>query len=288
MRYCHQIFTLLILVSWLQAAHSDTDSNCLQSGFLKNCGLLHQVVQISTPDGRQTLEQYAAAKKLPVNQVKKLFKATGTINCNGLQGTAQVTGKSNVLTLSGHGFFNQDCKPLNPINCEFTLDDEPGTKAYKLDMSSLKTGPCNMNGSRGDWATVKLTEAVPDILPYDIPTDAEPPRLAKNQPVLQASQKHKNFMDGVKYPKTVEECFVRDVDAHFETPIQTSCNTGKWSSGSAQFITEKSTGNVVIGALNTSEHIDKQAGSGYDSNTLYNSSVELRGDFLKAVRENLK
>lgn len=248
----------------------------------------HNVVQITTPDGRKTLPEYAAAKQLPLALVEKLFKATGKVNCNGHAMTAQITGKNNVLTLASHEFYHRDCT-TEKLTCVFTLDDELGSKEYPLDMPSLKTGKCAYSGDSTDWATVKLEGAGPDVLPYEIPSVENPPPLVKGQPVLQVSIKHKNFKVGDKYPKTVEECIVRDVNLHAYVPVQTDCNTGGWSSGSAQFIREESTGKTVIGAINVSESKGEGVpGSGYDPNKLYNSSVELRGEFLKAVMENLK
>ena len=249
--------------------------------------IIYQIAQISIPDGRRTLPQYAREKGLKTTDVEKLFKGTGQMNCNGKVATANITGKANVLTFAGHQLYEENCGLKEPLKCIFTLDENPGTKEYEIDYSSLKKGDCRA-GSITDWATVKLKEMVPNVKPYEIPTDEIPPRIQRNQPLLQASFKHDNFIVDGKYPKTIEECFAQDIDRRPTTPIQTSCNTGGASSGSAQFIREASTGKTVIGALNTREHARLKPGSGYDPDGLYNGSVELRGDFLKAVRENLK
>ena len=75
-----------------------------QTNFERNCDLLQRTGQVTEVDHRETLSAYAQRKRLSVSSVEEAFRATGILNCAGLTSTAQLTGKSNVLTAAAHSF----------------------------------------------------------------------------------------------------------------------------------------------------------------------------------------
>lgn len=278
------------------------NDECEHAVFEKNCDLIHRVVQVTSEDPskedpqkpeehhRQTQEEYADSNELKRSVVREAFKATGILTCNEKSETAQLTGKNNVLTFAAHIFYNRaDCSRSNPIQCTFALDESSEKVPVDLAPSSLKLGGCGSIASAKDWGTAKLTKPIIGVKPYDIPSDDDPPQLRYGQLVIQSSGPQDNFIVNGRHPKSVEKCFIKDNGLVFgQRSVKTDCNTGRGSSGAAQFVVEESTRKYVLGAINVAEYVTKKPGTGYDVHQLHNSSVELRGEFLKAVRENLK
>jgi hypothetical protein len=259
---------------------------CIRPGFHRNDGLLHNVVMVTTTDHRETLDQYADRKKYDRYKVEASFKATGILNCSGMEATAQLTGSKKVLTTCAHAFFNDDCTLRKVSKCFFVLNGDSYVTRYPVDPDSLRSGGCPSHDRRKDWATIKLSTEVPGVAPYDYPQKDQP--LVKNQPIVQVSARNINFKIGDTYPKTIEECFIRDIFDHATLPLLTDCNAGKWSSGAAQFVIDKFTGKTVIGAINVAESLVNPPQTGYDPDGLFNVSVPLSGKFLEALKENLK
>jgi hypothetical protein len=234
-------------------------------------------------DHRETLSAYAQRKRLSVSSVEEAFRATGILNCAGLTSTAQLTGKSNVLTAAAHSFFGPHCTPVTPRSCFFVLEDELFAPRYYVD--SVVSPGCPEIDPGKDWAVVKLQTSVPHVRPYDYPrTD---PMLRADIPVTQVSARAYNFKVGDKYPKTIEGCYFRVINPRSWFPVLTDCNTGQWSSGAAQFI-EDEKGEAVISAIHVAESGVGKPKSGFNPHTLFSISVPLAGDFLQALKEALK
>jgi hypothetical protein len=254
-----------------------------QTNFEKNCDLLQRTGQVTEVDHRETLSAYAQRKRLSVSSVEEAFRATGILNCAGLTSTAQLTGKSDVLTAAAHSFFGPYCTPVTPRSCFFVLEDELFAPRYYVD--SVVSPGCPQIDPGKDWAVVKLQTSVPRVRPYDYPrTD---PMLRADKPVTQVSARADNFKVGDKYPKAIEGCYLRVINPRSWFPVLTDCNTGQWSSGAAQFI-EDEKGKTVIGAIHVAESGVGKPKSGFDPHTLFSISVPLTGDFLQALKEALK
>jgi hypothetical protein len=253
-----------------------------QTNFERNCDLLQRTGQVTEVDHRETLSAYAQRKRLSVSSVEEAFRATGILNCAGLTSTAQLTGKSNVLTAAAHSFFGPYCTSVTPRSCFFVLEDELFAPRYYVD--SIVRG-CPQIGPGNDWAVVKLQASVPRVRPYDYPeTD---PMLHADSPVTQVSARADNFMVGDKYPKTIERCYLRVINPRSWFPVLTDCNTGQGSSGAAQFI-EDEKGKTVIGAIHVADSMGGKPKSGFDPHALFSISVSLGGGFLQALKEALK
>ena len=253
-----------------------------QTNFERNCGLLQRTGQVTEVDHRETLSAYAQRKRLSVSSVEEEFRATGVLNCAGLTSTAQLTGKSNVLTAAAHSFFGLNCTRVMPPSCFFVLEDELFAPRYYVD---YVVSGCPQIAPGNDWAVVKLQTGVPRLRPYDYP--ATDPVLQTDKPVTQVSARADNFMVGDNYPKTIERCYLRVINPRSWFPILTDCNTGQGSSGAAQFI-EDGKGKTVVGAIHVADSVGGKPKSGFDPHTLFSISVPLAGDFLQALRETLK
>jgi hypothetical protein len=252
-----------------------------QTNFERNCDLLQRTGQVTEVDHRETLSAYAQRKGLSVSSVEEAFRATGFLSCAGLTSTAQLTGRSDVLTAAAHSFFGPYCTPVTPRSCFFVLEDELFAPRYYVD--SVVSPGCPQIAK--DWAVVKLQTSVPRVRPYDYPrTD---PMLQVDKPVTQVSARADNFMVGDKYPKTVERCYLRVINPRSWFPVLTDCNTGPGSSGAAQLI-EDDKGKTVVGAIHVADSVGGKSKSGFDAHTLFSISIPLAGDFLQALREALK
>ncbi len=201
------------------------------------------------------------------------FASTGVMNCDGMEFTAQVTGKSNVLTSVAHGFLLPNCDKRQ--NCFFKI---MGIE-YSVDMSSLAHGSCPnvFEDNFQDWATIKLIEDVDGVTPYQIPDFSN--RLRAGDEVVTVSGL--NPSGGTEI--TPLACKVDQIGQPQHVPINIgnseTCRTFPGSSGSAQL---KPTGNGQFHLM--SVHI----GNSEPDNSGYNISIPLRGDFLAAVQANMQ
>lgn len=275
---------LALLLCLSQPPVAGNEINCRKSAS-ESCEALHHVIWVTNEDHRKTIPDFARANNIPVDQFERTTKATGVINCGGREYTAQITGKSNVLTTAGHAFWRPDCRKVELKLCGFRLDNDPN--AFEYGLKSEITEGCPFPDMGKDWAVAKLKMPVPRVTPYDIPSSDI--AFSKDKPIRQISAKHENFVVSGSHPKTAENCFWRDPSPFHANVIQHDCNTGLESSGSAQFVREDGTNRFVIGAIHVAERINGNLpGTGYDRMGLYNLSVPLSGAFRAAVMESQK
>ena len=236
-------------------------------------------VHIVGSDDRMTFDEYAQQKKLPKREVYERFAATGIVNCNDGEFTAQVTGSPSVITTAGHGFFDADCSPKTFEACSFFLfGGKSGFVEYPIDMSSIRTGGCPKGNLDRDWMVAKL-EKPTSVRPYKVPNKgiAEP-----GLNVIQASSLADNLKPTVKSPRHLSECQIREPSERYTSVYKTDCDTGLGSSGSAQ-LTETADG-LYMAALNVATKKGAKDGDGYDRATSHNYSIALQGDFLAAIQ----
>ncbi len=263
--------------------------DCNSTAFIRNAELLHQIAIIGN-ESRLTIEQYAREHKISVAKAKKKFAATGLIYCTTGLGTAQLTGKQNIITTSGHAFHLANCEKISEEECEieFPFSSRP-KKVYKIKRGSLVTAACNRQDRNfiNDWAIAELQEAVPNVKPYKVPNRNFV--IKEGTVVLQAAASTINFQVNGEYPFNLNRCTVRHKNHTKQLHLKTDCDSGGWASGAGQFI-EDDKGNLVLAAIHVgdSDSNNKKPGKDYDPYVHFNVSRGVEGEFLDAIYEKLE
>lgn len=258
--------------------------------------MFHQIVQVEEHDTRQTFEEYAKERRVPVSQIRAKFSGSGIVVCNdNTPISAQVTGSRNVISTAGHLFRDPDsCRDKDfSKGCYFHTESTPNVK-YEIDLKSLRMEQSCVPGQRSDdWAVLKLKRPVPNkVKPYKIP--AEDVELGPNTEVVHVAAYSSDFERNGQRLSHVQHCLIRGADYMFNAPVRTNCTTGKGSSGSGQFIEDNN--ELVMVAINVHEKIGNRTkpkmgfndGSQDVRKALYNGSVPLSGNFLTTIHEMVK
>jgi hypothetical protein len=82
----------------------------------------------------------AAKPRTLLDSIKRQFGATGMIVCPGQSGTAQISGRQDIVTTAAHVFYDRNCRPIPIDQCTFTPIFS--SKAYKLKIADSFIGPC--------------------------------------------------------------------------------------------------------------------------------------------------
>lgn len=164
--------TLTLLSFQIQAGPACPN---IHRGPIDEYDLFHRA-SIIGEENRKTFSEYAKEKAIALSEVHKKFGATGTFQCGGLESTANIVRKNNLLVLSAHQFFNRGtCTKKNGGNfssCYFETIREDGKRGtrYSIKQSTLKLGtscPSPNNSDMGDeWAIVELEKPVEGVTPY--------------------------------------------------------------------------------------------------------------------------
>ncbi|MGH6736890.1 MAG: hypothetical protein ACRECX_12575 [Methyloceanibacter sp.] len=116
----------------------------------------------------RTEQQFAEEHGLSLEEVQRLFAATGKLECNGKTlSTAQLTVWNDVITAAGHALWNDECQRLSePEQCTFQLSGRKPVRVSELIATGLR---CPDKFYRtDDWLVLKLEQAVEDVKPYQI------------------------------------------------------------------------------------------------------------------------
>jgi len=250
----------------------------IQPTLENQANLLHRVARIGKED-----------RRVIPPALQKKFEATGSLGCGGMRNlTAQVTGKGNVITTAGHTFFSKSCEPLGAKGCVFEVTVDGRKKTYKVKPETLKTGKCPRPDRNEDWATLQLEASIDGVTPYDIPESDL--FLNEGEQIMQISAHHVNFVVNNKTPKTMEECRIRGVFPGHTIPVQTDCDTGNTSSGSAQFVVRDK--KMIFAAMNVAEVRGSDGkltdGTEFDDQNFFNISVPVSGEFLRSIKEQMR
>jgi hypothetical protein len=166
-------------------------------------------------DGRVALAIAAARSQTSAAAFAARFAATGVIECGGMRGIGQVTGRADRVTSAAHVFFDQQGRsraeqgrcvfrtttPTGPV--EIGLVPDPGACG--------STDPYAGDG-RHDWAVARLARPLPGITPYGL---AGAPRIG--QPIVVVA------VEGGE--RTIDRCRIRDLKpgARGDLEIRTDC-----------------------------------------------------------------
>ena len=123
-------------------------------------------------------DYYEAPPRIPVSRlptsVQQRYAATGIIQCNGFEGSAQLTIKNNLITTAGHMLNDRDtcAKIAEPNQCVFIVNSQGRSRSVRV-KNLVATGfRCpRENDVQDDWAVMALSEPIDDVTPYSVDPD---------------------------------------------------------------------------------------------------------------------
>ncbi len=152
-------------------------------------------------DGRIDLAQAASLLGRDVKAVAARFAASGRIECGGVRGVGQLTGRGDRVTSAAHVFFDEAGRPrADRGRCVFIVEGAGRRDEVALvpdPAASGSTRPYDGPG-RHDWGTARLVRPIEGVAPYEI---GNPVRVGEKIAVVA-------FEAG---RPTVDFCRVRDV-----------------------------------------------------------------------------
>lgn len=151
-------------------------------------------------DGRMSEASAAARSGLTPEGFAQRFAATGTIECGGMRGVGQVTGRGDVVTSAAHVFFDEAGRSrAESGRCVFlpAAPNASGPIALFPDVRTCGSAAPYAAAGRHDWAVARLARPVAGIRPYRI---GAAPRPGQEITVV-------GFEGG---RRTVDFCRVRD------------------------------------------------------------------------------
>lgn len=291
---------LAFLISF--SAYADDCHN--RNGMSDYRDLIHQAAVVGV-EGRRTEEKYAAEKSLPLISVQNRFAATGTIDCNGIRATAQLTGATNVITTAAHVFYKEGTcvQDRKPDACTFTVKVGGRTQTSRIKSAKAIGFNCPEEANRlDDWAVLTLEQDLNDINPYELPQSSEIVRDRDQIISVSAGATDFTVVDPKTrkkiMPKTIDDCEVKrtivyDVMAKFES----DCDLGRGGSGGGVLMNRN--GKDVLMGISVSNNaspaqdqeairIGKTLSAPYSPNTWATYHIPLNGRFLKAVERAMQ
>lgn len=251
------LLNLLIWSSTALAARAPSENPCPSQVHHSALDNTVQFASIIVPeegvkvDPRKTYEQlaeiYAAEQNISldeaIDQVYDKFSANGTMFCKDkagewTQSSANVVDKNNVLLMSAHAFYDDNCQPISGSEdfsaCVFQTNPRPPQKAKLYHVKSVKSGTkCptfNKDGSlakkKDDWAVVTLQKPVAGVHPFHLNRNC---RVSVGWTGINIASSATNFGDG-KTAAITPSCSARHATGNDGT-FKTDCSNGKGNSG---------------------------------------------------------
>jgi hypothetical protein len=247
-------------------------------------------VHVIGQDDRRKLSDFAREEGVPLAEIHDMVAATGMLICGSGAATAQVTGSNRVITSVAHVLFDQKCSRRQLHDCYFEPSRRPAVR-YPIVPGSVRMGlnpdKClqdqRQQAPTGDWSVIELKNPVENVRPYLAPDEPVTVRFPPGTEILQITGGAANFKAATFMPAHAQRCRIRDVGKIVNVPLQTDCDTGHGSSGSAQLM-RKANGMVLV-AINALETSGTPDGADYDPVKSFNISVPVSETFLSALRE---
>ncbi|TBW37988.1 hypothetical protein EYW49_10265 [Siculibacillus lacustris] len=122
-------------------------------------------------DGR--IPEAAAALRLSTSPdlLAERHAATGVVECGGVRGIGQLTGRADVVTSAAHVFFDESGRSrAERGRCVFILTGAAGRTEVALTPDPRLCGSTSPYGedARRDWAVAHLARPIPGVVPYAV------------------------------------------------------------------------------------------------------------------------
>lgn len=236
---------------------------------------------------RQYQKAHPEDKKTTLLDVYKKFGATGRFNCGGKMGSANVTIKNDVITLTSHSFFKKDCSPITDdfSTCNFETIPIPGKASEKIpiDPDSLVYGSdCPDASDEDDWAVVKLKRNVPDVKPYVV--DGKP--VVVGMKVVGAMSAVLGFRDANGYyPPAITSGEIKDATSASKWQTFMASNSAHEGSSGGAIALDSGDSLILKGIVKRGEGSDMSGTCSPYNSSNYALGVGMQGLFLRKARE---
>lgn len=279
--YMKKMAVILAFTGWPTFA-----INCPPNpSFEKNLGLIHQAHMVGGED-RLSLKPFARSLNQTDAATKKMFAATGVINCGGLKSTIQLSGHNQLVTGAGHAIMMPETCDKNPKPCKVTFPYSASpAKEYKVKPGSWQDGGCDMKNPKGDWAVFELESPVKCVTPYELPEQGhyvDPPKTVLKVAALADNFRPTEGEERREHNYNFEACRIRDRNIFPNIPLHTDCDAGPGTSGAGELIFRNN--KYFLTSIHVTESARKVSGSEYETRTHYNISVPVEGSFLQELR----
>jgi V8-like Glu-specific endopeptidase len=239
-----------------------------------------QVLAVTfTPDGRQTLTEFATQKGQDPASLELQYAATGMVICSGVYSTGQLTLKKDVITTTAHAFYNQAGNSRGDLNeCVFSVTLNGQRHISPIMASTLQVGSTNpySEAPGTDWAVARLAKPVQEASPYILSSVA-----AAGTAVMLLANRHEGWrQDG---QRAIEQCAIRNVEplsALAPHELAIDCSTGNGASGSALLL--NASPHELVGILVGWRSRHPAAAGPYSSEHM-NFGVAVEGAFRAAI-----
>lgn len=234
-------------------------------------------VMVLGDDERMGSEDFAAAHKLPVEELRRSHAASGLVECGVAHGAGQLTLATNVITTAAHVFFDEQ-GARRAEKCDFVVEIDGEQGRVPVDMTSIVAGAMQPYGVEGvhDWAVAKLTRPLDGVSPYDLASDILP-----NGPVELVARGHSDWGKGRRL--SFEDCALRlqtnkATDGAREFAFD--CDTGDGASGGAVLFGDehRRLGAILVGWRSNNPWRRESFSASH-----YNFVVSIEGAFRRAV-----
>jgi hypothetical protein len=233
-------------------------------------------------NSRRSAEDFAAAEKLSVKDVKRTHAASGLVECGEAHGAGQLTVVGNVITTAAHVFYDEK-GALRGSSCTFAIELNGQPIRVPVDLTSVKAGSTNPYAFPAvhDWAVAKLTKTIADATPYQLSDSVQ-----AQAPVEFVARGHIDWGDGRRM--SMEACQLHDqlsVGQEGTREFSFDCETGDGASGGAVLMGDDQ---MQLGAILVGWRSNKPYRAVPFSPTHYNFAVSIEGAFRTAVLDAAK
>jgi hypothetical protein len=179
-------------------------------------------------NGRETIEQFAAAHRDDPATLRKDYAASGIVRCGLAHGAGQLTLSNDVITTAAHVFFDETGRQ-RAQSCRFEVMRGDATVSVSVNMKSIVAGSRDPYAVAAvhDWAVARLDMPILDATPYRI----APPQQS-GAPVKFVARGHIDWGDARRL--SLEDCRLRDQlnrSAEGTREFSFDCETGDGASG---------------------------------------------------------
>lgn len=238
-------------------------------------------------ENRQSIEKYAQASKVDIQEIRGRYGATGRIMCPFREASAFIIYKPNIVATARHNLFPE--KEMNSyagksdiLRCSFELTDGETSTWYKVDVNSFVYPEENQRSvaDRFDWVVMRLTAPISGVTPYRLPTN---PAL-KGDSVTTSTIRQDGFREDGWNARILGDCKIRNVvaiDKIAGSGIFTDCSSAPGASGGA-LLKQTEYGLEAVGIMSSTTLTNCKK---YKMKSCSSYAVGISNEVVQAIKE---